>query len=117
MTRTWKDAIATALVASVLILYVGFVALGRMPLVEDARGMAATGLLLCLASRRVGGRYGFRHERSAVAGNLASLILGVAALATESAVLLALFVASAVALWVAAYMTSDDINGGLHAAR
>ena len=102
MGFTRKDTIATALVAAVVAAYVGFLAFGSVPFIEDVRGMAAVGLIFGFASRRIGGRAGFRHERAAFAAGLGSMALGIVALATESTVVLALFIGSIVALWAAA---------------
>jgi hypothetical protein len=68
MTNTWRDVVATALVAVVVVFYVGYLAFGSMPLVEDVRGMAAVGLICGFASRRIGGREAFEHEKAAMAG-------------------------------------------------
>jgi hypothetical protein len=111
MPHTWKDTVATGLVAAVVVIYVGYLLFDGIPFVEDVRGMAAVGLVLSFASRRIGGRHGFRHQRVAMAANVGSLALGFAALATENAVVLALFVASIVVLWLAAtYVRTDGFH-------
>ena len=46
MRLTLRDLIATALLLAIGIPYVGYLVAGEMPLVEDARGMSAVGLLL-----------------------------------------------------------------------
>lgn len=116
MTNTWRDVVATALVAVVVVFYVGYLAFGSMPLVEDVRGMAAVGLICGFASRRIGGREAFEHEKAAMAGALASMALGIAALATESGAVLALFILSIVGLWFAALYvrTGGFRTGHLH---
>jgi hypothetical protein len=106
-----KDVVATALVAAAVAAYAGYLAFGSVPLIEDARGMAAVGLILGFASRRIGGRAGFSHERAAFAAGLGSMALGIAALATENEAILALFMASIVALWAAAMYVH---TGGYH---
>lgn len=108
MTHTRKDTVATALVAVAVLIYVGYLTLESVPLVQDVKGMAAIGLVLSFASRRIGGRHGFRHERAAMVANFGSLGLGFAALATGSSALLALFMASIVGLWFAAAYTSTN---------
>lgn len=55
MTNTWTDVVATALVAGVVVFYLGYVAFGSMPLVEDVRGMAAVGLWFAALYVRTGG--------------------------------------------------------------
>jgi hypothetical protein len=102
MRFTPKDTVATAFVAAVVLIYVGYLAFDGIPLVRDVTGMAAVGLILGFASRRVGGRDAFPHARVAFAAGLGSMALGIATLITESEILLAIFVASIAALWVAA---------------
>ena len=41
-----RDLVATALVLAIAVPYVGYLVNGSMPYIEDARGMAAVGLLL-----------------------------------------------------------------------
>lgn len=67
MKHTWKDAAATAIVAIVVVVYLVF---DGVPLVRDASRMAAVGLILGFASRRVGGRSGIEHEGVAFAAAL-----------------------------------------------
>ena len=110
MVFTRKDTIATGFVAAVVAAYVGFLAFGSVPFIEDVRGMAAVGLILGFASRRIGGRAAFRHQRTAFAAALGSMVLGIVALATENAVLLALFVGSIVTLWAAAMYAAGHLR-------
>ena len=84
MPHTRKDTVATVLAAAVVVIYVGYLWFDGIPFVEDVRGMAAVGLVLSFAGRRIGGRHGFRHQHLAMAANIGSLALGFAALATES---------------------------------
>ena len=102
MGLTRKDWVATGLVAAVVVIYLAYLAFDSIPLVRDVTGMAAVGLILGFASRRIGGRTGFRHERVAFAGGLGSIALGIVTLITGSEAVLAVFVASIVALWAAA---------------
>jgi hypothetical protein len=102
MRFTRKDTVATGLVAAVVVVYVAYVASDGIPFVRDVKGMAAVGLILGFASRRIGGRAAFAHEQVAFAAGLASMALGIVTLITASEVVLALFVASIVALWAAA---------------
>ncbi len=102
MRFTRRDTVATGLVAAVVLVYVAHVGLDGIPFVHDVSGMAAVGLILGFASRRVGGRAGFAHERVAFAAGLGSMALGIAASITESEIMLAVFVASIVGLWAAA---------------
>jgi hypothetical protein len=102
MGFTRKDTVATGLVAAVVVIYLAYLVLDGMPLVRDVKGMAAVGLVLGFASRRFGGRDDFPHQRLAFAAGLGSMALGVAALITESELVLAVFVGSIVGLWMAA---------------
>jgi len=115
MKHTWKDTVATALVALAVVVYMGYLASeDGLPLVRDTRGMAAVGLVLGFASRRIGGRRGIEHERIAFAAGLSSMALGIVALATESEPLLALFMSSIVGLWAAAtYVRAGHHIGGI----
>jgi hypothetical protein len=88
MRFTPKDTVATAFVAAVVVIYAGYLAFDGIPLVRDVTGMAAVGLIL-----------GF-----------GSMALGIATLITESEILLAVFVASITALWVAATYVRTHVD-------
>jgi len=100
---TYKDAVATLLVAAIVVPYLGYLAWGDMPFIQDLRGMAATGLVLGLAAAAVAGRAAFDPEpmhRAALAAGVAALALGIAALLVGSSeVLLAVFIAAIVVTW------------------
>ena len=89
MTHTWKDTVATALVAVVVVIYLAYLSFEGIPFVRDVRGMAAVGLVLSIASRRIGGHEGFTHPRVAMAANFGWIALGVVALVTELPAVLA----------------------------
>ena len=100
-----RDLVATALVLAVAVPYVGYLVNGSMPYIEDARGMAAVGLLLG-ALAFVVMRSGDELDRAGkveAAIALVSLGLGLVALAfAETAaaeVLLAAFVLSVLVVW------------------
>jgi hypothetical protein len=99
----YKDVVATLLVAAIVIPYLGYVAWGDMPFIQDPRGMAATGLVLGLAAAAVAGRSAFASEpmhRAALGAGVVALGLGVAALLVgTSEVLLAVFIAAIVVTW------------------
>lgn len=117
MTHTWKDAVATALVAAVVVIYLAYLAFEGIPFVRDVRGMAAVALIASIASRRIGGREGFPHRRAAIVANFASIGLGVAALVSGLAVVLGVFVFSIVTLWLAAMVVAADDEFGAHRMR
>jgi hypothetical protein len=56
MRLTIRDAVATVLVAAVLVPYLEYLVRGEMPFIEDPRGMPATGLVLGAAAFLVAGR-------------------------------------------------------------
>ena len=105
MRRTLRDLIATALLLAIGIPYVGYLVAGEMPLVEDARGLSAVGLLfgavmfLVLRTGDESDRAGKLESGFAVV----SLALGLVAVAfaeTGAAeVLLAVFMVSLLAVW------------------
>ena len=112
MAITQKDTIATGMVAVAVVVYFAFLAFDGVPIARDVKGMAAVGLVLGFASRRIGGRAAFRHAGAAFAAGLASLALGIVALITASEIVLALFVASMVGLWTAAmYAQEHSVSG------
>jgi hypothetical protein len=103
MRITSKDVIATLLVAAIVVPYVGYLAWGDMPFIQDPRGMAATGLILGLAAAATAGRAALDPEpvhRAALVSGVVALTLGVAALLVgTSEALLAVFVVAVVVTW------------------
>jgi hypothetical protein len=103
MRITYKDVVATLLVAAIAVPYIGYLAWGDMPFIQDPRGMAATGLVLGLAAAAVAGRAALDPDPmhlAALASGVAALALGIAALWAETnEVLLALFIAAIVVTW------------------
>jgi hypothetical protein len=76
MRITTTDVIATLLVAAIVVPYLGYLAWGDMPFIQDPRGMAATGLILGLAAALVAGRAAFEAEpmhRAALASGAVAL--------------------------------------------
>jgi hypothetical protein len=107
MSWTWRDVVATVLVAVVALTYLAYLVAG----VDEVAEVAAVGLIGGWASRVIGGRKGFvspRRKHVAVPGGFVSLALGIATLATGSEVMLAVFVASTVALWALAQVDRWD---------
>ena len=96
-----KEAIATALVDIVVFTYVCYLALGRLPIIESIRGVTTVGLVLGVASRRLGAHTWYRYQWAATLARLGSVALGIATLASPRQSLLALFVTSIIGIWVA----------------
>lgn len=103
MSTTSKDVVATLLVAAIVVPYIGYLAWGEMPFVQDPRGMAAVGLILGLAAAVVAGRDAFTPEplhRAALGAGVVALVLGIATVWAEtSEALLAAFIIAIVVTW------------------
>jgi hypothetical protein len=115
MSWSWRDIVATALVAIVAVTYLVYLSVGGVLGVDEVAEVAVVGLIGGWASRVMGGRKGFvspRRKHVAVPGGFVSLGLGVATLTTESGVLLAVFVASIIALWTLAQVDRWDAGHG-----
>jgi len=101
MRLTKRDALATLAFAAVLIPYVGYVVRGSMPFIQDARGMAATGvvgLALALWAWGTGSRFGV----ALLVLGIGSIGLGVTAALVGSEgsdVLLAIFMGTIGLVW------------------
>jgi hypothetical protein len=111
MTWTWRDVVATSLVAVVVVVYLAYLSIGGALGVDESSEVAAVGLVGGWASRVIGGRKGFaspRRKHVAVPGGFVSLGLGIAALVTGNGVLLGVFVTSIVALWALAQFDRWD---------
>jgi hypothetical protein len=102
MKLTRRDVTATMVTAAIVVPYVGYAVRGRMPLIQDARGMAVTGLVVLVAwAIAIRGPF-VRGALGRVAGILgvAALAMGVTAAWLESDLMLVPFVAAIVVLWV-----------------
>ena len=102
MRLTKKDAIATLAFAAVLVPYIGYVVRGSMPFIQDARGMAATGVIglaVALLAWGTGSRFG----NALLLIGLGSMALGVTAalIGSEgSDLLLAIFIGTVGLVWL-----------------
>ena len=115
MSWTWTDVVATFLVAVVALVYLAYLSVGGVAGVDEVADVAVVGLVGGWASRVIGGREGFvsrRRKHVAVPGGFVSLGLGIATLVTGNGILLAVFVASIVALWALAQV--DRWDAGRH---
>ena len=100
-----RDLVGTVLVIAIAVPYIGYLIDGSVPFIQDARGMAATGLILALAAYLVIQRYDPDDltDRVEIFLEIVSLGLGVLAVTlaeTASAeVLLAVFMGSILVVW------------------
>lgn len=110
MRLTWRDAVATILVAAIAFPYIGYLINGSMPFIQDPTGMAGTGLVLGAIAAVVGGwialREGTYTRIATVTLGVVSAVLGILALASENLfdptgreIVLAAFMASVAVLW------------------
>jgi hypothetical protein len=113
-----RSIIGTVLVAAIGIPYIGYLVNGEMPFVEDPRGMSAVGLVLGVVAFLVMHDETTVDRRSRVETGLAlvSFALGLVALAlAETAaaeVLLAVFMASILAVWTVELMDHSGFLRG-----
>ena len=118
MKLTFRDAIASILVAAIAAPYIGYLLNGEMPFIQDPRGMSAVGLVLGAIAFLVlqSGNADDRVGQGEGVGAIASLAIGVAALVfAETAaaeILLAVFMGSI--LLVYAFEVADHA-GLVHA--
>lgn len=102
MRLSFRDYLATVLVAGIAVPYLGYLVFGTMPFILDARAMAGTGLVLgataCLAGARRGAPLtaGFWLLTVLAVGTLA---VGVDALITQDRTMLAVFMGGIVVVW------------------
>ena len=100
-----RDLVGTVLVIAIAVPYIGYLVNSSMPFIQDARGMAAVGLILALAAYMVVQRYDpdDMTDRVEISLEIVSLGLGVLAVTlaeTASAeVLLAVFMGSILVVW------------------
>jgi len=105
MKLTIRDAIASVLVAAILVPYVGYLWQGEMPFIKDPRGMSATALILGLAAFLTAGRKTDTGPLTKVELGLGLVSFGIGVVAlvlAETAaaeVLLAVFIATIVVVW------------------
>jgi hypothetical protein len=100
-----KDLVGTLLVLAIAIPYVGYLLNGEMPFIEDARGMAAVGLVLAIAAY-VALEWDERRDTTDTAERglaVVSVGLGVLALVLAETgaaeILLAVFMGSVLVVW------------------
>ena len=113
MAFTAEDKVATSLVSAAGAAYIGYLAFGGVPFVRDVRGMAAVGARVRLRQSPDRRQRGVRSRVAAArVGAIACIALGFAALGTENGAVLALFMVSTVALWLAAMLVKSNVHFG-----
>jgi hypothetical protein len=123
MRLTTRDYVAAGLGVAIAVPYAGYLVNGEMPFIQDARGMAATGLVLGVAAFLVFRRGGEPGGLSKLDRVLfaASAVLGVVALiVAETAaaqVLLAVFMGSVLVVLVIGLMEHAGILHADHGVR
>jgi hypothetical protein len=116
MRLTLRDGAATVLLAAVLVPYIGYVATGSMPFVQDPEGMASTGIVFGVVAAIIGGWVAIKHVETVLLGG-ASMALGMVAAVTEHTFdlatrngILAGFVGTLVLLWGAALLRHSGFS-------
>ena len=111
MKLTWKDLAATLLVAAAVVPFVGYMVTGSMPFVQDPTGMAGLGLIAAAVGGWIVVGAGTLTRYTTAGVGLASLVIGVLALASENFLdvavrqgLLIAFVTSLFVLWAVAIL-------------
>lgn len=104
MRLTWLDAVGTVLVAAIVAIYAAFMAAGDVPVRAMALIGLALGITAYLAIGPVTRAPGTLRTLTGAFG-LAALGLGLAAVVTGSAPLLATFIGVVVGLWTVAMLS------------
>jgi hypothetical protein len=103
MRLTKRDAIASGLIAAVVVPYIGFLVRGEMPFIQDPRGMAAVGLVgLILSFAAWGLGLDTTFGKVMLVLGVATLGIGLAAALVGvegSEILLGIFIAGIVVVW------------------
>jgi fatty acid desaturase len=117
---TFRDLLATLIVAAVVVPFVGYSVRGSMPFVQDPRGMAGVGIVGALLAFAAFGRKGFgtgTFETVMVTLAIVTIGFAVAALIAETMWwLLVPMVAGLVLMWALALMHDAGYVAPTHAA-
>jgi hypothetical protein len=112
---TWRDGAATVLVGAATGVYLCNLLGVQVPLISDRGDVAAAGLVLGVVACIVDD-WTIKHTalvRTLSALSISALVIGIAAMAAESQILLAVFVGMLVMLW----MVSTMAHAGVIATR
>lgn len=108
---TWRDGAATMLVAAATVVYICNVLSVQVPLISDRGDVAAAGLVLGFVACIVDD-WTIKHTalvRTLSVLSVSALGIGIAAMAAESEILLAVFVGMLVMLWVLSTMAHAGV--------
>ena len=106
MERSTRQMVAGALVAATVIPYLGYAIRGEMPFIEDARGMAFTGLVLGAVAWFILGVGAFGTRWFGIGGAVVATALGIVAAVLETGTASSVFLGAFVAVIVAMYLVS-----------
>ncbi len=106
MERSTREILAGALVTATVIPYLGYAIRGDMPFIEDARGMAFTGLVLGAVAWFVLGARAFGTRWFGIGGAVVGAALGIVAAVLETGTASSVFLGAFVGVMVAMYVVS-----------
>jgi hypothetical protein len=108
---TWRDGAATMLVGAATVVYICNLLSVQVPLISDRGDVAAAGLVLGFVACIVDD-WTIKHTalvRTLSVLSVSALGIGIAAMAAESEILLAVFVGMLVMLWVLSTMAHAGV--------
>ena len=108
---TWRDGAATVLVGAATAVYVCNLLSLQVPLITDRGDVAAAGLVLGFVACVIDD-WTIKHTvlvRTLSVLSLSALVIGIAAMAAESELLLTVFVGMLVTLWVVSTMAHAGV--------
>jgi hypothetical protein len=119
MEQSTRQVLAGGLVAATVIPYLGYAIGGEMPFIQDARGMAFTGLVLGAVAWFILGARAFGARWLGIGGALVAAVLGIVAAVLETGTASSVFLGAFVAVMVALYLVSvyeylRDTGGRTH---
>ena len=116
---TFRDMLATLIVATAVVPFIGYSVHGSMPFVQDPRGMAGVGIVGCLLTFAAFGREALgtgAFKWFMVTLGVLTLGFGIAALIVETSwALLVPMVAGLVIIWAAALLHDAGYVAPAHA--
>ena len=117
---TFRDMLATLIVAAAVVPFIGYSVRGSMPFVQDPRGMAGVGIVVCLLTFAAFGREGLgtgAFQRLMLTLGVLTLGFGIAALIVETSwALLVPMAAGLVIIWASALLHDAGYLAPAHPA-